>query len=262
MQLIQFIRELYMFRELLLTLTKREIKVRYKQTFLGASWAIFQPLSLMLIFTLIFSFVLKVETVEAPYPIFSYSALLVWTFFSTSLTFGSISLLNNANLVTKVYFPREILPFSSIGAALVDLAVGFILFVGMMVYFHSNFSLNIIWIIPILAIGTIFTASLVLFSSALIIVWRDLKFIIPLILQIWIFAVPVIYPITRVPDKIRLFYTLDPIVPVINNFRRVTIMGEPPLFGELCLSFLISSVLFILSYLYFKHKERIFADII
>ena len=186
--MINCFKELYKFRELLIALTKREIKVRYKQTTLGAAWAILQPFSLMLIFSLVFGVFLGLESQELPYPIFYYSALLTWLFFSTSISFGSQAVINNSNLVSKIYFPREVLPFASVGAAILDFAVAGLIFILMMLFYKLPFSPNLIFILPICAILIFFTLSVVLFTSALVVIWRDLKFVVPLIIQIWMFA--------------------------------------------------------------------------
>ncbi len=256
------INELYKYRELLITLILREIKVRYKQTILGSLWAVVQPLSLMVIFTIIFSFFLKIESQGIPYPIFSYSALLPWTFFATSLTFGSASILNNGSLVTKVYFPREILPFSSIGAAFLDFLVASVIFVGLLVYYKINITLNILYLIPLIFILLIFTCSTVLFCASLVVLWRDLKFVVPLIVQLWMFATPVIYPVSKVPEKFRFIYSLNPMGTIIDNFRTVSVLGKSPNLKELLLTAIISLILFWLSYNYFKMQEKFFADII
>ncbi len=260
--IFNYFQQLYEYRELLITLTLREIKVRYKQTALGAAWAIVQPLALMVVFTVIFSFFLKIESQGLPYPVFSYSALLPWTFFATSLTFGSVSILNNGNLITKIYFPREILPFSSIGAAFLDFLVAGTIFIGLLVYYKINLTFNILYVLPITIVLFLFTCATVLFCAALVILWRDLKFVIPLLAQLWIFATPVIYPVSKVPGKFRLLYNLNPMGPIIDSFRTVTTLGKPPNFDGLITACLISVVLFYLSYKFFKAKEKIFADII
>src|SRR3989344_1329343 len=223
--MIKNIKELIKYRELLTAFIIREVKVRYKETILGAFWAVIQPLSLMIVFTVIFSLFLKIETDGVPYPLFAYSALLPWTFFTTSLSFGSIGLVNNSSLITKVYFPRETIPFSSIGAAFLDFLIAGLIFI------------------------------------ALIVMWRDIKFVVPLVTQLWIFATPVIYPVSKVPEKFRVVYTLDPIVPIISSFRS-TVLGGRPSFVDLVTATIMSCVLFVFAYWFFKSKEKTFADII
>lgn len=260
--MVKYLKELFKFRELLLELTKREIKVRYKQTTLGVAWAILQPLSLMLIFTLIFGIILTVESEDIPYPLFSYSALLPWTFFATSISFGALSIINNSNLITKVYFPREVLPFSSLAAAFLDLIVATSIFVGLLIYYKTPLTINFLYIVPIILIQTIFTAGVLLLLSALIVRWRDLKFVIPLLTQLWMFATPIIYPLSKIPENLRFVYTLNPMTPIIDNFRAVTILGKAPNFNDLLLATVIALMLFFIGYIFFKKLERKFADII
>src|SRR3990167_3295847 len=237
--MISYIKELISYRELLIALTKREIKIRYKQTTLGSAWAVLQPFSLMLIFSLVFGVFLGLESQGLPYPVFYYSALLTWLFFSTSMSFGSHSVINNSNLVAKVYFPRETLPLASLGAAVLDLMVASIIF-----------------------ILILFTLSVVLFTSALVVIWRDLKFVVPLVVQIWMFASPIIYPVNKVPENLQFFYMLNPMAVVIENFRRVTLFAKEPVFSQILTAAVISVILFFISYYFFKIKEKSFADII
>lgn len=253
---------LYQYRELLFALTKREVKVRYKQTALGILWAVAQPLSLMVTFTLIFGLFLRVRTSDVPYPIFYFSALLPWLFFSTSFTFGSLSIVNNGNLITKIYFPREVLPLSSLFAAFLDFAVGGLIFMVMMIFYHIPITFNVLFLFPIIIIQIVFISSIIFLTSALIVVWRDLKFVVPLVTQLWMFAVPIIYPLEMVPIGYQFIYKLDPMVVIIENFRRVTIIGKGPNWLDLLLSTLISLLMIILSYMIFKKLERKFSDII
>lgn len=262
MPLLEYFKELYKFRELLIALTVREIKVRYKQTLLGASWAVIQPLSLMVLFTVVFSFFLKVDSQNIPYPIFSYSALLAWTFFSTSLSFGSLSVVNNSNLVSKVYFPKETLPLASVGSAFLDLIVGSVIFIAMMLFYGIYPGQNILYLIPVVLILVLFTCAAALFSACLVVLWRDIKFVIPLILQILLFLVPAIYPVSRVPDRFQLIYLLNPMAAIIDGFRSAAIGGSDMNFKGLAVAAFISIVFFVISYIFFKENEKVFADII
>ena len=260
--MISYIKELISYRELLIALTKREIKIRYKQTSLGSAWAVLQPFSLMLIFSLVFGSFLGLESQGLPYPVFYYSALLTWLFFSTSVSFGSHAVINNSNLVAKVYCPRETLPIASIGAATLDLIVASLIFVLMMFYYKIPLTFSLIYIIPIIAILVLFTLSVVLFTSALVVIWRDLKFVVPLVVQIWMFASPIIYPVSKVPDNLQFFYMLNPMAVVIENFRSVKLFAEVPVFSQILTAAVISVILFFISYYFFKIKEKSFADII
>lgn len=262
MILIEDFKTYFKFRELQLALIKREIKIRYKQTSLGAAWAVLQPLSLMIIFTLIFRIILNVDSQGVPYPIFSYSALLPWTFFATSMSFGTTSIINNSNLVSKVYFPKEVLPLASLGAAFLDLIIAGIIFAGFMVWYKTPLTFQILWLVPIIILQIIFIGSMLFFLSALVVLWRDLKFIIPLVVQIWMYATPIIYPVSKVPENLNALYMLNPMAVVIDSFRRVTVMGRPPTLPALGTAIVISIVLFFAGYMFFKAKEKVFADII
>jgi lipopolysaccharide transport system permease protein len=260
--MLNHLKELFVFNELLLALTKREIKIRYKQTTLGASWAILQPFSLMIIFTIVFSIFLKVDSQGVPYPLFSYSALLPWTFFATSMSFGTLSIISNSSLVSKIYFPREVLPLASLGAAFLDFVVAGIIFVGFIFWFKTPLTFQVLWAIPIILLQIVFTSSMLFFLSALVVLWRDLKFIVPLVVQVWMYTTPIIYPVSRVPDNLNGLYMLNPMAVVIDSFRRVTVMGKPPVLPELGTAIVISVILFITGYAFFKVKEKVFADII
>lgn len=260
--MVKYFSELFNFRELLIALTKREIKIRYKQTTLGAFWAILQPLSLMIIFTVVFSVFLKVDSQGIPYPLFSYSALLPWTFFATSISFGGLSIINNSNLVSKVYFPREVLPISSLGAAFVDFLIASLIFLGLMVFYKTPLTLNFVWVIPIISVQIIFTCASLFFFSSMIVLWRDLKFVVPLVIQIWMYTTPIIYPASRVPGYLKDLYMLNPMAIVIDSFRKVTVMGTAPSLPELGSVTVISIILFFTGYAFFKAKEKVFADII
>ena len=257
-----WILEFWHFRELLIALTLREIKIRYKQTLLGTAWAILQPAALAIIFSIIFGYFLRIESGETPYLVFYYSALMPWTFFSNSVSFGSLSVINNSSLITKVYFPREILPLSSIGAAFFDFIMSSLVFLILIIIFKINLTINIFYLLLIIPTIFIFATGISYILSAINVMYRDVKFVIPLLLQIWLFATPIIYSIDRIPDNIRKFYILNPLAPLINSFRQVTILGKDPSIFELNLAIIISIVTLIIGFLFFKFKERVFADII
>ena len=259
--MIRFLSELWNFRELLVALTLREIKVRYKQTALGVLWAILQPASLTLIFTLVFGIFLNVQTGGIAYPVFAYSALVPWMFFSNSLSFGSLSVVNNGNLVTKVYFPREILPLSSIGAALFDFVMAFFVFAILLVIYGITPTVNFLYVIPIIVSIFLITTGISFILCSINVLFRDIKFVIPLMLQIWLFVTPVIYSINSVPEKYQAFVKLNPMVGLIENFRDATVYGKSidPL--QLLISTLVSFLIFIFGYWFFKSKEKVFADV-
>ena len=256
------IRHLYQFRDLLFTWTSREIKVRYKQSVVGGLWAILQPLALMVIFTIVFGYFVQVPTGDIPYPIFSYSALLPWTFLATSISFAVPSLVTNMNLVTKIYFPREILPLASVAAAFFDLLIASILFLIMMLFYRLPPTLAWIWLPLLLFIQTLLILGVVFFMSTLNVYFRDIRFLIPLGLQIWMYASPIIYPLDLVPEQLRTLYMLNPMAGLIESYRRVLLAGQPPVWQNLLISAVISTLLFVGGYSYFKRSEKNFADVI
>ena len=247
--------------DLLLALSAHRIKVRYKQSALGLAWAIIQPLALMLIYTLVFSIFTRVKTPGVPYPIFAYAALLPWTFFSTALTNATNGLVSHSQLVTKVYFPREILPLSYIFAALVDLAVASVVMVGLMAYYHVALTSAILWVLPVTLVLTVFLTGVSLILSALQVRFRDIGMAMPLILQLWMFASPVVYPLEQVPERFRSLYTLNPMVGVIQNFR-AALLGTPFDRSSLLVSAIVALILLPAAYLYFKRVEATIADVI
>lgn len=253
---------LIQYRDLLWLWAAREVQVRYKQSLLGIAWAILQPLALTVIFTLVFSQLAHIDTQGVPYPIFTYAALVPWTFFATSLSFGTTSLVTNMNLVTKIYFPREVLPLASIGAALVDFLAASVVFVGMLLVFGMSSSLHALWIIPLLIIQIVLTMAVTLLGSATIVFFRDMRFVIPLVTQVWMYATPVIYPIELVPEHLRLYYFLNPMAGIIDGYRRALLMGQPPQMTALLYSTAISCMLLVLGYAFFKRVEPLFADVI
>ncbi|MEK7581045.1 MAG: ABC transporter permease [Patescibacteria group bacterium] len=260
--MINSINELWQFRELLVALTLREIKVRYKQTILGMLWAILQPLSLTLIFTFVFGIILKVNSGVVAYPVFAYSALVPWTFFSNSVTFGSLSVVNNGNLVTKVYFPREILPLSSIGAALFDFLMAGIILILILFFYQIPINLNFLLILLIIPSIIFLTAGISFFFSAINVMFRDIRFVIPLLLQIWLYVTPVIYSTNQVPQKYQIFFKLNPLVSLIENFRLVTVYGRSPNLLEVGFNLVLSLCVLVIGYWFFKSREKIFADVI
>ncbi len=257
-----FLAELNNYRDLLWLWTGREIRVRYKQSLLGIGWAILQPIALTIIFALVFSRIIQVNTGGVPYPIFAYVALVPWTFFATSLSFGIPSLVNNLSLVGKIYFPREILPFANIGAALLDFAMAGLVFIGMMIVYQIPITVYALWVIPLIGIQLVLTAGVTLLGSAVIVFFRDVRFVIPLLIQIWMYASPVIYPTSLIPAQYLPLYFLNPMAGIIDGYRQVLIAGQPPNIPALLLGTIVSLVLLIIGYFVFKRSEPLFADLI
>jgi len=256
------IRQLLLYWDLLLTLSLHRVKVRYKQSMLGPVWAILQPVSLMLIYTVIFSIVVRMPSDGTPYAIFAYTALLIWTFFSTAITTSAMGLVSHTQLITKVYFPREIIPLTYVIAALVDLAIASVVLAGMMIFYHVAATPMILWAIPILAVALVFATALALMLSATQVWFRDVGLAMPLVMQLWMFATPVVYPLNSVPQRFRWWYVLNPMVGVVENFRRVVLQGARPDLHSLATAAIIAAVLLPICYAYFKQMDSTMADVI
>ena len=260
--MITHIQSLIAAHELLYTWVRREFKVRYSQSMLGAIWAIVQPLSLMVIFSLVFSLVLKVPTGETPYPPFAYVGLLTWTLFSNALNFAIPSLVNNINLVSKIRFPREILPLSAILVSLIDFAITALVFVPMLVFYRVHISPLVLFIPVILLLQVGFTFGLALLASAVNVFFRDIRFVIPLALQIWFYLTPIIYPADLVPEWLRPLYFLNPMAVFIDSYRRLLFAHTWPDWPYLAVATGVTGLLLWWGYRYFKQAEREFADLI
>lgn len=256
------LRNLYHYREMLGMWVFREIRVRYKQSFLGAAWAILQPLVLMLMFTIVFSMMARFPTDGIPYPIFSYTALLPWTLFATSVSFGVSSLINNMTLVTKTYFPREVLPMGVIGAALFDYLIASSIFIVMLIYYQIPVTIHFLWIPVFLVIQIFLMMGIILLGSAVTVFYRDVRFVVPLLVQLWLYATPIIYPVTLVPEAYRTLYMLNPMAGIVESYRQVILRGQPPNALDLGLAAAVSVGLFVISYIIFKKLEVRFNDII
>ncbi len=256
------LRKLAQYSDLLFALSVHRVKVRYKQSLLGLSWALLQPLALMLIYTAIFSVVAKIQTDGIPYALFAFAALLPWTCFSTALTNATNGLVSHSQLVTKVYFPREILPLTYVFAALFDFLIASSVLAAMLVYYRVHLTINVLYVLPIMLVLTLFATATAFFFSATQVRFRDIGVAMPLILQLWMFATPVVYPLSAVPEHFRALYQLNPMVGVIENFRRAVLQGLPPDFSSLGLSAAISILLLAASYIYFKNVEATVADVI
>ncbi len=257
------LKELIEYRDLFYFLVVRDIKVRYKQTVLGGLWAVIQPFFLMAVFTLFFGRLVKIPYEGVPYPVFNFSATVIWIYFANAITnAGNCLIGENSKLISKVYFPRLIIPLASILAGLLDFAIAFVVLIGMMLFFHIYPAAMIVFL-PLLVILMVLAASGVgMFLAALNVQYRDIRYAIPFLVQLWMFATPIIYPASMVPERYRLIYILNPMVGITEGFRSV-LLGTIPFPGQMLLvSTLVSAFLFIFGFLYFKHTERYFADII
>lgn len=250
------------FWELLWLWTGREIRIRYKQSLLGIAWALLQPFSLMLVFTVVFSLIVRIPTGDIPYPLFSYSAVLPWSFFSSSIAQGVPSLVNNMNLITKVKLPREILPLGAVLASLFDFAVAALLFGGMLLFYRSPLTWTAVWVAPLLVTQIILSLAVVLFGAGLNVLYRDIRFLVPLATQLWMYATPIIYPVELVPEYLRPLYYLNPMAVVITGYRKALLEGRSPDIGLVLMALVVSSILLGIAYFVFKRLEPAFADLI
>ncbi len=254
--------DLWRYRELLYFLTWRDIKIRYKQTALGVAWAVLQPLITMVIFSVIFGQLAKLPSDGIPYPVFSYAALLPWGLFSGALQRAGTSLVTNANLITKVYFPRLVIPISAVAAGLMDFVISFVVLLGLMLFYHITPTWRI-FTIPLFVLLAILTAMAVsLWLSALNVQYRDVQYMIPFLIQAWMYASPVAYSVGLVPTGIwRIIYGLNPLAGVIQGFRWALLGGNPP--DELlAISVIIVFSLLVSGLFYFRRMEKTFADVV
>ncbi len=258
------LRDIWIYRELIYFMIWREIKVRYKQTMLGAAWAIIQPVLTMIVFTFLFGRIAKLPTDgNIPYPIFSYTALLPWGLFVAALNQASRSLTSNQNMVSKIYFPRLVLPLASVLSGLIDFIIAFVILIGLMIYYHIAPSINVIWALPLFLVLTIITAlGVALWLSAINVQYRDVNYALPFMTQFWLFVTPVAYSSNLISAKWRLVYSLNPMAGVVNGFRWALLgVGNGPDTG-LWISLGIALLIMISGLFYFRNMEKTFADTI
>jgi lipopolysaccharide transport system permease protein len=254
------LKDLWLYRELVYFLTWRDIKVRYKQAVLGIAWAILQPLMTMVIFSFIFGNLAKLPSDGIPYPLFSYAAVLPWQLFSSALQRSSISLVGNANLLTKIYFPRLIIPFSAVMASLVDFGIAFLVMIGLMIYYQVWPTLMTLWVIPLSLLALVTALAVSLWLSALNVLYRDVQHMVPFLIQFWMYASPVAYSATLIPTGIwRIIYGLNPMAGVIQGFRWALLGAQPPDI-LLAVSIVMVLILLVSGLFYFRRMEKTFAD--
>ena len=256
------LRDLWIYRELVYFMTWRDLKVRYKQTLLGAGWAILQPFLTMVVFSIFFGNLAGVPSDGVPYPIFSYTALIPWTLFSKALQDASRSLVNSSHMITKVYFPRMILPLASVLAGVVDFLIAFVVLLGMMAYYRMVPTANV-WAVPLFLLLALITAiGVSLWLSALNVLYRDINYVLPFLTQFWMYITPIAYASSLIPEKWRLIYFLNPMTGVVEGFRWA-LLGTGTAPGIMTLvSSLVAIVLLITGMFYFKRMERLFADMV
>ncbi len=272
--MIHVAKSLYGYRELLAALAWKNITVRYKQAYLGIAWAIVKPLTLMLIFTLVKSFV-GIDSGNIPYPILTFAALMPWTFFQESASEGVTSVVGNANLIKKIYFPREIFPLTAVVTKLVELGINFFILAGLMVWYQMMPSIYMLWV-PLIILYTLLAALTVAFVGAAInVYYRDVGTALPVLLSLLMYASPVIYPLQLVKDKLLVhqaagewsntlytLYTLNPLAGIIDAFQSVVLRNEAPDVAAMIPGMILIAILLPLSYLFFKRAESYFADVI
>lgn len=256
------VKELWAYRDLLFFLAWRDISVRYKQTVLGAAWAIIQPFFSMVVFSIFFGRLGKIPSDGVPYPIFSYAAMLPWQYFAGAISAGSTQIVANSNLITKVYFPRLIIPLASVIPPAVDFAIAFVVLLGMMAFYRVAPTWNIIFLPLFLLLALVTALGVSLWLSALNVQYRDIRYAVPFVVQFWMFASPVTYPSSMVPDEWRLLYGLNPMVGVVEGFRWALLGTNNGPDAMTAVSVLISLALLVSGAYYFRRMEKTFADMI
>ena len=254
--------DLWQYRELLYFLTWRDVKVRYKQTLLGAAWAILQPLLTMLVFTLLFGRLAGIKSEGVPYPIFAFGGLLIWVFFSNSVTNSGNSLVASQNLITKIYFPRMIIPAAAVAAGLVDLLLACGIQVVLMIFYRVHLTWAILMTPVLVLLAALLALGVGMWLSALNVKYRDIRYAIPFLIQIWMFASPIIYPLSMLPAKWQWLLMLNPLTGIIQNFRIALFGNQAFEWKSLAISALISVVVLIFAAFTFRRMERHFADIV
>jgi lipopolysaccharide transport system permease protein len=256
------LRDLWAYRELLYVLAARDIKVRYKQTLLGVTWVVMQPLLMTLIFTVFLGKLARVPSSgQLPYALLAYSGLVLWTFFAGAVSSASQSLLTNAHLITKVYFPRMIIPCANIGSRLIDLVISFSLLVGLMIYYRMHVTWSIILVPVFVLLLVLLALGFSMLTSAVNVRYRDVGLILPVLIQIWMFVSPIVYSTGLVPPGWRHVYALNPLVGIVENFRSA-LFGGPFDWTSLAISTVIVLVLLVISAYAFRSMEKNFADLI
>jgi lipopolysaccharide transport system permease protein len=255
-------RELWEYRELLFFFVWRDIKVRYRQTVMGALWAIIQPFFTMVIFSLFFGRLAKIPSDGLPYPVFSYAALVPWTFFATALNQASNSLVINANMVKKIYFPRLSLPIATVLASVVDFVLAFIVLLGMMLFYGLVPTINVLWLPFFLLLALITSLGVSLWLSAMNVQFRDVQYTIPFLTQAWLFVTPIAYPSSMLPEPWRTMYGLNPMAGVVEGFRWALLGTDTPPGFMTLVSAAVALILFISGAFYFRRMEQGFADVL
>ena len=255
------LRKLPDYRELIVNFTLREIKAKYKQAFFGITWALIQPIVLMAMLTVVFSYFARLPSDGLPYPLFLFAALLPWQFFSGALNRGTGALTNQSALITKIYFPRESLVLAALAAAFVDFAITAIVFAALLIYYHVAPTVTWLWAAPVLLVQAAFSLGLMLFLAPLNAIYRDVGQAIPLAIQVWMYATPIMYPASLVPSSVRPYYFLNPMAVFTESYRSAMLHRDPPDLLLLAIATALSLLVLVAGYCVFKRLEKRIADV-
>jgi ABC-type polysaccharide/polyol phosphate export permease len=255
-------KRLYDHKDLLFVFIWREFVIRYKQSVIGVLWAVLQPVSMMMLFVLVFGIIMKTPTKNYPFVLFFYGGVLPWTFFAAAMNFAIPSLTNNISLITKIYFPREVIPLSGIAVCFLDYLLGFLVYLVLLFCYSIPVNWNFLWYFPLMGLLVVFTTAMSYFLSALNVYYRDVKLATAFLLQLWFFFTPVIYSIDSVDVRWKYLLFLNPLTFIIENMRRVTIEGRGLVVWQLCLETLFVMAFFAVTQRIFIKIERAFADVI
>jgi lipopolysaccharide transport system permease protein len=255
-------RELWHYRELALFLAMRDLKVRYKQTLLGAAWAVIQPVTAMVVFSIFFGKLAKMPSDGIPYPIFAYCALLPWQFFSATVSHAGNSMVDNAHVITKIYFPRLLVPLSSVMSGLVDFAIAFLVLVGLMAFYGIVPSLAVLALPLFLLLAIAASIGVSLWLAALNVEYRDIRYTIPFLLQVWMFLTPVVYPASLLSPAVQMLYAINPLVGVVEGFRWAMLGHDQAPVMAVLVSVASAAVLLVSGLYYFRRVEKTFADLV
>ena len=254
--------ELWQYRELLYFLIWRDVKVRYKQTLLGAAWAILQPLLTMVVFSIFFGKLARMPSDGVPYPLFAYVALVPWTFFANGLTLASNSLVANQTLLRKVYFPRLVIPVSAVAAGLIDFGIAFVVLLGLAARYGVPLTVNMIWLPALVLLALVTALGVGLWFAALNVLYRDIQYVVPFLVQVWLYATPIVYPSSLVPERWRTLYAINPMVGVVEGFRWA-LLGTGTAPGPMILVSGIAAVVTLIGGMFFfRRMEKTFSDVV
>lgn len=261
--ILKEISDIIKWRELLVQMIGREVKARYKQSILGYFWIILNPFAQMLVMSFAFSIILRIPTNAAehvPYSVFLFVALLPWNLFANSLSYACGALVGSASLITKIYFPRTILVLSTIAAKIIDFGLALSVLILYMIFYKIEINANILWVLPIFMIQQIFTLGLALFLAAANLLYRDIQYLLSLVIVLWFYITPVIFPTDLIPEQYRTIMQFNPMAVIINAYRQVVLAGGSPNLTSLGLALSLSMVVLFIGFSYFKSREKIFAD--